>query len=175
MKKLAILILLALELAVGGCSTGTHSTTVTTSTSGNWEAQLTGGIGEASKVDFVTTFNVTNTNGASGQPLDITGFAFFNAGKCFVSGETISGSASITTLSTNQAQGTMTYTVTSGTPSGNVLTLTGTTVVGTVTNGTLSGGGVAGTWMLTGAQGDPGCTGSGNFIMCQNATTCTVT
>jgi len=178
MKKLAILILLALELAVGGCSTGTHSTTVTTSTSGNWEAQLTGGIGEASKVDFVTTFNVTDTSGANNQPLDITGFSFFNAGACFANGtgtSTETGSATLNTSGTNQVTGTLTFTVVSVTPAGNTLSLTGnltgTSNGTTTTTGTLSSGVVSGTWTLTGSSD---CTGGGNFIMCQGADTCTV-
>ncbi|PYX52464.1 MAG: hypothetical protein DMG79_00590, partial [Acidobacteria bacterium] len=72
MKKLAFLVLLALELAVSGCGNSTNSNTTNTSTSGNWEVQFTGGTEEASKLNFVTTFSVTNTG-----PLDITAFSFF--------------------------------------------------------------------------------------------------
>jgi hypothetical protein len=68
--------------------------------------------------------------------------------------------------------------VTSATPPGNVLTLTGNltgTSNGTTgTTGTLSNGVVEGTWALTGGQGDPSCTGGGSFLMCQGAATCTV-
>ena len=178
-KKIAILALLALELAVSSCGTSTPSNTTTTSTSGNWEALLTGGLGDASQLNFVTAFTVTNTNGDGNQPLDITGFGFINAGVCFVAGETQNGSANLITNSTDQITGTMSYIVTSGTPSGNKLTLTGTNVYGTytgttTTTGTLSDGVVTGTWTLTGGAGGSGCKGSGQFIMCQNAATCTV-
>jgi len=181
MKKVAIMALVALELAASSCGTGTPSTTVTTTTSGNWEAELTGGIGPASELNFVTAFSVTNTNGGSSQALNITGFGFINAGPCFVSSETESGSASLTTSSTNQVSGSMTYSVTSGTPAGNVLTLTTSpnggvsgTASGTPgTTGALSNGVVWGTWTLAG-NGSSGCTGSGTFIMCQGTNTCTI-
>ena len=182
MKKVAILALLALELAVSGCNTGTPSTTVTTTTSGNWEAEMTGGIGPASELNFVTAFAVTSTNGGSSQALNITGFGFINSAACFVSGETESGSASLTTNSTNQVSGSMTYTVTSGTPAGNVLTLTTSpnggvsgTASGTPgTTGTLSNGVAWGSWTLTAGPDTPDCAGSGTFIMCQGSNTCTV-
>jgi hypothetical protein len=182
MKSLAILMLLALELAVSGCGTSSPSTVTNTSASGSWEAQLTGGTAEASKLNFVTAFNVTN-NG----PLDITGFNFFNAGACFANGTDVStetGSASFTTnTGTDQVTGTLTLTVTSTTAPGNVLTLTsyqngltGTSNGTTTTTGTLSNGVAVGKWSLT---ADPSCTGpvspvTGTFIMCQGAATCTV-
>jgi len=177
--KIVIFALLALELAVSGCGTSTPTNTTTTSTSGNWEALLSGGIGDASQLNFVTAFTVTNTNGGGNQPLDITGFGFINVGACFVSGETENGSANLTTGSTDQITGTMSYTVKSESPSGNTLTLTGTNVYGTytgttTTTGNLSNGVVTGTWTLTGGAGDSSCAGSGQFIMCQNASTCTV-
>jgi hypothetical protein len=173
MKKLVFLTLLALELVVCGCGNGTPSDTTSTSASGNWEAQLTGGTGEASKLNFVTTFSVTNSG-----PLDITGFSFFNQGKCFGTGtdaEAETGSATLDTSSTDQVTGTLTYAVQSG---GNSLmlngNLTGTSNGTTGTTGTLSGGVVAGTWTLNGGQGDPSCTGTGDFIMCQGTAACVV-
>ena len=61
MKKVAILALLALELAVAGCgNSNTNSQGLNTTASGNWEAQLTGGTGPTSQLNFVTTFSVTN-------------------------------------------------------------------------------------------------------------------
>jgi hypothetical protein len=176
MKKFALLILLALELAVCGCANNSPNTTVNTTTSGSWEVQMTGGTGEASQLNFVTTFSVLNSG-----PLTITGFSFFNTGKCFgntVGAETETGSTTLTTSSTNTVTGPFTFTVTSATPPGNVLTLTGNltgTSNGTTgTTGTLSNGVVEGTWALTGGQGDPSCTGGGSFLMCQGAATCTV-
>ena len=114
MKKLALLALLALEFAVCGCGTsGAPSNTTNTQATGNWEAQLTGGTDQASLLNFVTTFTVTNSG-----PLSVTGFGFFNAGSCFTTGtnaETVSGNATFTTSSTNTVTGTLTLTVTSTT------------------------------------------------------------
>ena len=177
MKKLAILIL-ALELAVCGCGTGTTSNTTTnTAASGNWEVQLIGGKAEASKLNFVTAFSVTNSG-----PLDITGLGFINAGKCFangVNGSTQTGTATLITSSANTVTGTLKFAVTSVIPAGNVLVLTGNltgTSNGTIgTTGTLSNGVVSGTWTLTGGAGDPSCVVPlGTFVMCQGAATCTV-
>lgn len=182
MKIVAILALLAMALAVYGCGTGTPSSIIRTTTNGNWEAQLTGGLGEASQLNFVTQFTVTNENGI-GEPLDITGLGFINAGQCFsnaLNATTEVGSATITVLSTNQVQGTLSLTISSVTPPDNILTLDGTNVYGTASGaagstGTLSNGVVTGTWTLTGP-----CTNgaspapSGDFIMCQGAATCTV-
>ena len=181
MKKLAILMVLALELAVCGCGTSPAPNTVSTSTSGFWEAQLIGGTGSASELNFVTAFNVTNIG-----PLDVTSFSFINGGACFatgVKGSTEAGTASFTTnTGTDQVTGSLTYTVTSQIPAGNVLTLTtypdgltGTSNGTTTTTGTLTNGVAVGTWKLTGpctngANPPPG----GTFTMCQGANTCTV-
>jgi len=176
MKKLAFLTLLALGLAVSGCGNSSPSTTASTTTSGNWEVVLTGGTGQASLLDFTTAFSVTNSG-----PLDVTSVSFFNNGACFPPGlnqETETGSATLTTSSTGQVTGTLTMTVQSINPPGNTLTLlngnlTGTSNGTTTTIGTLSNGVVTGTWQLTGGQGDPSCTGGGNFLMCQGTATCT--
>jgi hypothetical protein len=182
MKKLAMLMLLALELAVSGCATSPNSNpTTSTAATGFWEAHLIGGTGEASKLNFVTAFNVTNVG-----PLDITSFSFFNNGACFangVGGSNETGTAAFTTKTgTGQVTGTMTYTVTSIIPAGNILTLTtpaggltGTSNGTTTTTGSLSNGVAVGTWTLTGAQGDPSCAVTqGTFVMCQGSNTCTV-
>jgi hypothetical protein len=180
MKKLAILILLVLELAVSGCGTSSPSTVTNTATSGFWETQLIGGMGEASKLNFVTGFDVTNSG-----PLDVTSFSFFNSSACFangLNGSTETGTASFTTnTGTDQVTGQLTFTVTSVTPPGNVLTLTspaggltGTSNGTSTTTGTLSGGIAVGTWQLTGGSGDASCTGQGTFTMCQATATCTV-
>jgi hypothetical protein len=175
MKKLAFLTLLALAVAISSCGNGTPTNTTTTQTSGNWLAQLTGGKGDASELNFVTAFSVSGANGTS-EPLDITGFGFINNGACFASGldnEHLTGSATISTGSTGQVNGTMTYTVVSITPSGNTLSLTGNltgTSNGTTTTiGTLSNGIVQGTWTLMGGAGDASCGNQGgNFLMCQS-------
>lgn len=181
MKKLAFLMLLALAFAVSSCGTSPDTNpTTSTSATGFWEAQLIGGTGDASKLGFVTGFNVINVG-----PLNITSFSFFNAGACFangVKGSTEAGTASFTTnTGTGQVTGSLTYTVTSAIPAGNILTLTtpdggltGTSNGTTTTTGTLSNGVAVGTWTLTGGQGDPSCEGHGTFIMCQGKATCTV-
>ncbi len=164
MKKLAILALLALEITLGGCgNSSSTSTTTTTSASGKWQAVLVGGSGESSALSFVATFSV----GSGGGTLDITGFSFLNTQACFVSGETETGSATLNTDSSNNVTGSLSFTVQSGSPAGNALTLNGDTVTGTSSSGKLSGGKVTGTWTLTGGAGDATCVGSGTFTMTQ--------
>ena len=187
MKKLAFLVLLAVAAVVSSCGTKTTPPTTTTTAKGSWEAVLTGGLGDATQLNFVVQFDVTNTNNATTEPLSISGFSFFNNNACFVSGQTISGSSALGTSNSNQVTGSMNFTVTSNVPSGNVLTLTSTALSGTASGGNLSNGAVTGTWTLSGGQGDPsccvgsGCTASGQettpgvFTLCQNTTTCTVT
>ncbi|MGA2099940.1 MAG: hypothetical protein ABSG34_02500 [Candidatus Sulfotelmatobacter sp.] len=178
MKKLALMVLV-LELAVCGCGNNTRSTTVTTSTSGNWEAQMIGGMGPG--LNFVTSFTVTSTTGFTPQPLDITGFGFFNEGACFSTGndaETETGTATLNTAGSGAVTGGLTFTVNSTTIPGNVLTLTsvngltGTSNGTTSTTGTLTNGIVVGTWSLT-STSNSSCAGSGTFIMCQGTSTCT--
>lgn len=181
MKKLAILLAIALELAVSGCGNSTPTSTITTTaSSASWEAQLTGGTGQASLLNFVVTFSV-NTTG----PLDVTGFSFFNQGSCFTTtanSQTVSGTTTLTTTATDTVTGPFTLTIKSNSNS-NTLALTGTvtgTSSGTTTTiGNLSNGVVVGTWTLN--SSDSNCTGggstppSGTFVMCQGAATCSVT
>ncbi len=177
MKKLAILILLAMEIVVCGCGSGnTTNNYVNTATSGNWEAQFTVGSGsfsQASLLSFVTTFSVTN-NGPLGDPL----LSFFNDGACFSTtkdANSVAGNASFTTdTTTGQVTGSLNLTVTSNT-TGSVLTLTslpdgltGTSNGTTTTTGTLSNGVVVGTFLLTPGANASSCTGGGTFIMCQD-------
>ncbi len=180
MKKLVFLLVLALELAVCGCGSNTIApTTSNTSASGNWEGQITGGSGQASLLNFLTTFSIYDTG-----PLDIKYFGFFNDGACFTKG-TVSqpgssetGTAALTTdTQTDQVTGTFSLTVLSIMPKGNKLFLqgniTGTSNATPQVTGILSNGVVEGTWTLTGGAGDPSCSGTGNFIMCQGTETCT--
>lgn len=178
MKKLAILIALALQIAVCACGTSPNTNPVNNTTaSGNWEAVLTGGTEQASLLNFVVTFNVEN-NG----PLDITGFGFFNAGACFATGlnvQTYSGTANFTTGNAGTVTGTLDLTVNSTTNS-SVLTLTGnltgTSNATSTTTGALSNGVVVGTWTLSPGASSPGCnSGSGSFVMCQGGPTCSTT
>lgn len=177
MKKLALAAMLALELAICGCGTsgGTPDTTNTQAT-GNWEAQLTGGTDQASLLNFVTSFTVTNSG-----PLNVTGFGFFNSGACFATGtnaEKVSGNADFTTSSTNSVTGTLDLTITSSTTGSSLKlsgTLTGTSNGSTTTTGTLSNGVVVGNWTL--AAGGSNCSGTqqGTFTMCQGKATCSAT
>lgn len=186
MKKLAILMLLALELAVCGCASNTLNNFATnTASTAEWEAQLVGGTGPASALNFLSTFNVQD-NGTATVPLDIpsTGISFINAGACFANGVNVLSASGNATFSTNtgtgQVTGQLNLTVTSVTPAGNVLALTsyqggltGTSNGTATTTGTLTNGVVVGTWQLTSSGSIAGCTGSGTFIMCQSKSTCT--
>ena len=181
MKKLAVLLVLALELAVAGCGTNTtQSTTPGTVTNGSWEAELTGGTEQASLLNFVTTFSLNNNQTITSGPLTITAFDFINAGKCFANGfdnSTESGKATLNTNVAGQVTGTLNFQIISTNPAGNKLTLqgnvTGTSNGTSTTVGTLSNGVVVGSWSLTGAKGDSSCEGGGNFLMCQGTNTCT--
>ncbi|HET7892569.1 MAG TPA: hypothetical protein VFL34_13645 [Candidatus Sulfotelmatobacter sp.] len=181
MKKLAVLLVLALELLVVGCGTNpTQSPTPGTVTNGSWEAQLTGGTEQASLLNFVTTFSLNNNGTVTSGPLTISAFGFINAGKCFTNGlggSTESGKATLNTNVAGQVTGTLDFQVVSTNPPGNTLTLTGTvtgTSNGTPTSvGTLSNGVVVGSWNLAGGKGDASCVGGGNFLMCQGTNTCT--
>ncbi len=185
MKKFAILLLLAMEFAVCGCASNIqHTITTTIVTGGQWEAQLLGGKADASKLDFVASFTVTPNQALTNEPLDVTGFGFINAGKCFatdvngINQEVEGGFANIqTNTGTDQVTGTLNFVVSSISPPGNTLTLngnlTGTSNGTTIVNGTLSNGVVEGKWTLTGGAGDPTCSGGGSFLMCQGAATCT--
>lgn len=184
MKKLAFLALLALSLAVYGCGSSTLNTTLTnTTTIGNWEAHVDGGLGAASQLNFVTGFQVTDNGSGANLALDITSFSFINAGACFANGIDASSEQGITTFSTitgtDQVIGTMTYKIGSNLPPASLLTLTsyanGFTGISTATQnqtGTLSNGVVVGTWTLTNNTNDADCAGTGTFIMCQSAATC---
>jgi hypothetical protein len=151
MKKLFVVVFLALELIVTGCGNGTA--TAATTASGTWQAVLTGGAAEASALSFITKFSV-NGDGS----LSVSSFGFLTVGTCFVSGQTESGSADLVTdTTTNLVTGTITFVVQSGSPAGNTLTLTGTE----------SGSTITGTWVL---EGGTGCQGSGDFTMTQSTT-----
>jgi hypothetical protein len=177
MKKLAILILLSLGVAALACGHSNLANPTQTTTNGNWEARLIGGVGDASQLDFVTGFTVTNTNGGTPEPLSITSFGFINIQPCFVPpNEGESGTANLTTSSENQVSGNVTYIVeSSNTSAPSKLMLTSIGVSGT-TNGatytTLNNGIIWGDWTLS--SSNTNCTGQGTFVMCQNAATCTV-
>lgn len=158
MKEVAILLLAALML--NGC--GSSTPTVQTSAGGQWQAQMSGGQGEASGFSFITQFTV-NTDGS----LSVSNFQFLthNSTSCFPdTGSTVSGTMILTVNANNTVTGTFTFSVGSN---GNTLTLNGV-VTGTSSNGTtLSGGSITGTWSLTGGTGCNDPTG-GSFTMNQS-------
>ena len=177
MKKLAILLVLALELAVGGCGTTPPNPVITTSINGLWEAKMLGGTGEASELGFTATLIPENSG-----PLNISTFAFFNQGTCFDNGlneERVTGRADFTTNpGTDLVTGSLNLTVKS-TTSDNVLTLispegglTGMSTGTITTTGTLTNGVAVGTWTLSNNSNNAACQGTGNFIMCQGTATC---
>jgi len=187
MTKLALLLLLAVELAVCGCGNPPIKTVVTTNASGNWEAQLFSNNAPVSSLNFVTSFNITNTlnTTVANETLQITGFGFFNSGSCFdtgLSSQTTTGTATLNTNNAGQVTGSFTFVVTSLSIPGNVLTLTtspngaltGVSNGTTTTIGTLSKGVVVGTWTLKSSNSSCQNTSPTNtFLMCQGAATCT--
>lgn len=186
MKKLAIGVLLGVAVILSSCATSTVPERVSTSSAGNWEAVLSGGTGDASKLNFVIGFNVVNINGYGTQPLAITNFNFINSTSCFpgltINGQTTSGgnatgSANLTTNNANQVAGQIILTVTSAQSASSTLTLTSNALSGTNSGGNLTSGAVTGTWTLT--SNDSSCpavpaSANATFTLCQNATTCTV-
>lgn len=181
MKKLVVfLVVTGLGAALLACGNNTRTNNITTTTNGNWEAGFSGGTGPTSLLGFVVQFSVTDTTGHANEPLDITNFAFYNAGGCFATGkneETESGTATLTTASSGQVTGTLDMVVKSD-ATGAALTLTGnltgTSNGTTTTTGTLSDGVAWGNWTLTPGSGPSTCSAGGTYIMCQGATTCTV-
>ncbi len=181
MKKLALLALVALEICVSACGNNPPTSIINTQSSNSkWEAQLSGGDGQDSLLNFVTEFGI----GENGGMIVPAGFNFFNQGACFPAAYSASATAFLTTNSSDQVTGTLTFTVTSATSTltlnGN---LTGQSNGSTATIGNLSDGVVEGTWYLTTTlPTTSGCTpkgsssGTGNppFLMCQGAATCTV-
>jgi predicted small secreted protein len=170
MKKLATIALLGVGMWLSSCASNTVAVPPRTGAGGNWEAQFTGGTGQAALIDFVSNFSV----GLDETTLQINSFSFYNANTCFNTSLNIGGSehgtATLNTSASNQVTGSMIYTI-SGGGSGSTLTLTSYDppigVVGTSSNSALTNGIVTGQWELTGSG--TGCTGSGTFVMCQEA------
>jgi len=144
MKKLGIATLLAMGLTLIGC--GGNNSNTPANINGNWNATLTD-TGNATVFSFGTSLLVNNDN-----TLSVSNFSFSTNSSCFVSGETESGSFVLSGNFNGNVTGKFQFNVTSGSPSGNALTL----------SGTANGNTISGTWSLTGGAG---CTGSGNFTM----------
>jgi hypothetical protein len=142
MKKIAVALLVVAGLAlITGCGS---SNSTSGNINGNWTASLTD-TGGTVLYGFTTSLTVNN-----GGTLVVGNFQFSNNSSCFVSGETESGSFVASGDFNGNVMGSLLFTITSGNPSGNTLTL----------KGTANGNTIMGTWMLTGGTG---CTGTGNF------------
>lgn len=140
MRKLAVAMLLVVGLVTVGCGTNSNKSG---NVSGTWSAMLTG----TQNFSFTTAL-VDKGDGT----VNVTKLSFSTNSECFVSGDTETGTFGLSGDLNGNVQGKFGMTITSGTPSGNVLTLTGT----------VNGGTVSGTWLLTGGAS---CNGSGNFTM----------
>jgi hypothetical protein len=142
MRKLAVAMLLMAGLLMAGCGSNSKSGNV----SGTWTATLTD-----TNQNQAFNFTVQMVDTGNGT-VNVTNLSFSTNSSCFVSGETATGTFGLTGNFNGNVQGTFGMTVTSGNPSGNVLTLTGT----------VNGATITGHWSLTGSVD---CTGSGNFTM----------
>lgn len=143
MKHFFAAILLVFGLALVGCGTNSNNPA---NINGTWNATLLSN-NNSTTFAFGTSLSV-NTDGS----VAISNFKFTTNSPCFVSGETETGSFTLSGNFSGQVNGSFGMTVKSGSPSGNTLTL----------NGTANGNTIAGTWTLTGSSG---CTGSGTFSM----------
>ena len=141
---LAALLVFASGLVLVGCGTNNHSNPA--NFNGTWNATLLD-INNTTVFTFGTSL-VVNGNGS----LTISNFQFNSNSPCFVSGETESGSFALMGNFNGQVNGRFGFTILSGSPVGNTLTL----------SGAANGNTVSGTWALTGGSG---CTGSGSFRM----------
>jgi hypothetical protein len=141
MHQVRLAFLTSLLLGIAAC--GGSSNTI----NGNWTASLNSPDGSPA-FSFTTTLNQNNGTTVTG-----TNLRFTTASPCFSSVGSETGGFTLTGNTSGMVTGAFELTVQSASPSGNVLTMTGT-----VANNTISG-----TWTLTGVTS--GCTGSGNFTM----------
>jgi len=116
MKQFLVAVLLVLGLALAGCGSGSHSGNV----NGTWNATLLD-TNNTTVFSFGTSL-VTNGDGS----LTITNFQFTSNSPCFISGETESGSFSLSGDFNGNVSGSFGFTVSSGSPAGNTLKLNGT-------------------------------------------------
>ena len=143
MKRVALALLAFVCLSFAGCGSSMNPANI----NGTWNATLTS-TGSGNPIFQFGTSLVVNGDGS----LSITNFTFNTSSPCFVSGETESGSFTLSGNFNGQVNGSFGFTVKSGSPAGNTLTL----------SGTASGNTISGNWTLTGGTG---CTGSGTFVM----------
>lgn len=143
MKYFAVTVILIAGLALVGCGSNSSNSS---NINGTWNATLTSA-GNSTIFTFGTTLK-ENTDGS----LSVSNFSFTTNSSCFVSGESETGSFTLSGDFNGNVNGKFGFTVQSGNPSGNTLAL----------SGTANGGTISGTWTLTGSGG---CTGNGTFTM----------
>jgi hypothetical protein len=143
LKFFVATVFMALSLMLVGC--GANSSSNPANVNGTWNATLIDS-NNVTAFSFGTSL-VVNGDGS----LSISKFTFNSNSGCFVSGETESGSFTLSGDFNGNTKGTFGFTVNSGTPAGNTLTL----------QGTANGNTISGQWTMSGT----GCTGSGTFTM----------
>lgn len=145
MKKFAVAMVLVVGLTLLGCGSNNPQNG---NINGTWTAVLAD-TPNGENLNFATTLTVNNDGS-----LSISNFSFSSSSQCFVSGETESGTFALSGDLNSNVTGQFTFKVTSGSPTGNVLALTGKANGNTIT----------GQWTLTG--GTPsGCSGAGTFTL----------
>ncbi len=144
MKNFAVATLLVLGLVMAGC--GSSSSSNPANINGTWNATLMDA-NQNPVFKFGTSLVVNGDNS-----LSISNFSFSTNSNCFASGETETGSFTLSGNFNGNVTGKFGLAVQSGNPAGNTLTLSGAVTGSTIT----------GTWMLTGSSG---CTGTGAFTM----------
>lgn len=147
MKKVGVVLLLLIGLALSGCGTSGNSDVI----SGNWTAALTNSANGTTNLSFTVSLTDMGNGG-----LSVTNLSFNTATPCFGSSTTATGGFTLTGTTNGVTTGGFQMSVQSG-PAGsgnnNMLTLQGT-----ISNNTISGN-----WNLSGVTG--GCSGSGTFTM----------
>jgi len=139
MKQFAIAIVLALTVGLAACGGSSSSAGTVT---GNWTATLTG----SENLSFTTSLMQNSGTAVTG-----TNLVFTTSTPCFTSGGTQTGSFVLSGNFNGAITGAFQLTITSGTPPGNTLTMTGTVNDNTIT----------GNWNLSGITS--GCSGTGTF------------
>ena len=142
MKKLAVAMVLVAGLVMWGCGSNSNNRNI----NGTWSATLTDN--SQNQVFSFSTALVDNGDGT----VNVTKLSFSTNSPCFVSGDTESGTFGLSGNLNGNVKGTFGMTIKSGTPSGNVLSL----------SGTVNGNTISGMWTLTGTGN---CSGSGTFTM----------
>ena len=143
MKRLLVALVALISMALIGCGSNSSNPA---NINGTWNASLINS-GNTTVFAFGTSLTVN-----SDSSLTVANFKFTTNSPCFVSGETESGSFTLTGNFNGSVSGKFGFSVQSGSPTGNTLTL----------SGTANGNTISGTWTLTGSSG---CTGNGTFTM----------